>query len=990
MNTKNINIGTQLMLGFAAMLLFVIVLGIVSYQQTNKIQLETETIYNHPLKVRSAIGTLNFDILSMRLGTRDLMLANSNTEKEEAIRLIERSSIDAFEQFKVVDAKYLGPQADIDNAYKAFINWKIAREENTKMVLSGEIEKVKESILSTGTVGSLREQMMAKIKVIDDLTYNKADEIYINSQKLENSLNNKLMLLVACIVLISGIVIYFVIRNISNPINILTDAAKRFHKGDQTARSLYTKRNEFGVLSDSFNMLVESIQETTDLNEKVVSLASLMLSKYDAKEFFRETINALASHTGSQMAAVYLLSDNKQTFEHFESLGLDINSRQSFNANSFEGEFGAAIYSRQVQHIKNIEADTRFTFHTVSGKFIPHEIITIPILTNNEVVAIISLASINIYSNQSIHLIDNIFVTLRARVEGIIAYHKMRKFSEQLELQNRELEVQKIALASQSAALKEQNTELEMQKKQLSEASQLKTNFLSNMSHELRTPLNSVIALSGVLSRRLVKMIPAEELSHLEVIERNGRHLLTLINDILDISRIEAGREEIEIAKFDVNQLVAEIISTIQPQARQKDIELKQTTTTLDLYVTSDANKCRHILQNLIANAVKFTEKGKVEVRSQQNGTNIEISVTDTGIGISEIHQPHIFDEFRQADSSTSRKFGGTGLGLAIAKKYANLLGGTISVKSTKDEGSEFMLTLPFLFEAENRIVDVEKVTVYKQAIKPLISKSVSVSTVKTILLVEDSEPAVVQIKDILDESGYQILVARDGSEALGITSNTIPDAMILDLMMPGIDGFEVLKTLREAEPTAYIPVLILTAKHITKEELKFLKRNNIHQLIQKGDVNRNELLRSVEAMVFPEKLETLRPVPEQQPIGSKPVVLVIEDNPDNMITVKALLSDNFTIIGAVNGNEGVRMAKENRPNLILMDIALPELDGLEAFKTIRSDVVLQYMPVIALTASAMTTDREAILAYGFNAYIAKPIEEKLFFKTINEVLYGK
>lgn len=990
MNTKNINIGTQLMLGFAAMLLFVIVLGIVSYQQTDKIQLETETIYNHPLKVRSAIGTLNFDILSMRLGTRDLMLAVSNSEKEEAIRLIEISVADALDQFKVLDAKYLGPRADIDNAYKAFINWKIAREENTKMVLSGEIEKVKESILSTGTVGSLREQMMTKIKVIDDFTYNKADEIYINSQKLENSLNNKLMLLVACIVLISGIVIYFVFRNISNPINILTNAARRFHKGDQTARSLYTKRNEFGVLSDSFNMLVESIQETTDLNEKVVSLASLMLSKYDAKEFFRETINALASHTGSQMAAVYLLSDNKQTFEHFESLGLDINARQSFNANSFEGEFGAAIYSHQVQHIKNIEADTRFTFHTVSGQFIPHEIITIPILTNNEVVAIISLASINKYSNQSIHLIDNIFVTLRARVEGIIAYHKTRKFSEQLEQQNRELEVQKIALASQSAALKEQNTELEMQKKQLSEASQLKTNFLSNMSHELRTPLNSVIALSGVLSRRLVKMIPVEELSYLEVIERNGRHLLTLINDILDISRIEAGREEIEIAKFDVNQLVAEIISTIQPQARQKDIELKQTTTTIDLYVTSDANKCRHILQNLIANAVKFTEKGKVEVRSQQNGTNIEISVTDTGIGISEIHQPHIFDEFRQADSSTSRKFGGTGLGLAIAKKYANLLGGTISVKSTTGEGSEFVLALPMLFAAENKIFEVGKTNGLKHTIKQVPSKPVFASAVKTILVVEDSEPAMIQIKDILDESGYQILVARDGSEALGITSNTIPDAMILDLMMPGIDGFEVLKTLREAEPTAYIPVLILTAKHITKEELKFLKRNNIHQLIQKGDVNRNELLRSVEAMVFPEKLETLKPVPERQPIGSKPVVLVIEDNPDNMITVKAILSDNFTIIGAVNGNEGVRMAKENRPNLILMDIALPELDGLEAFKTIRSDVVLQYIPVIALTASAMTTDREAILAYGFNAYIAKPIEEKLFFKTINEVLYGK
>ena len=990
MNTKNIKIRTQLVLGFIAMLLFVIGLGVVTYQQTNKIHFQTETIYNHPLAVRTAIGILDFDVVNMRIGTRDLMLANTNTEKVDAIRLIELSAAEALDQFKVLYAKYLGPRKDIDDAYKAFITWKIARELNTSQVLSGEIEKVKESILSTGKVGSLQEQMMAKIKVIDNFAYKKAEELFESSNELKDTLNNQLMLLVACIILISGLIIYFVIRNISNPINELTNAAKRFHSGDRNTRSLYTKRNEFGVLSDSFNVLVASIQVNEELNEKVVSLASLMLSKYEAKEFFRETINALASHTGSQMAAVYLLSDDKKAFEHFESLGVDDNARQSFDAHTFEGEFGAAISSHQVQHIKKIAADTRFTFHTVSGKFIPHEIITIPILTNNEVVAIISLASVSKYSNQSIQLVDNIFVTLRARVEGIIAYHKMRKFSEQLEQQNNELEAQKTELASQSAELTEQNTELEMQKKQLSEANQLKTNFLSNMSHELRTPLNSVIALSGVLSRRLVKMIPDEELSYLEVIERNGRHLLTLINDILDISRIEAGREEIEITKFDVNQLVAEIVSMILPQAKQKNIELSQTSSTPDLYITSDSAKCQHILQNLIANAVKFTETGKVEVRSQQDGTKIRISVTDTGIGISESNQQYIFDEFRQADSSTSRKFGGTGLGLAIAKKYANLLGGTISVKSTKDEGSEFTLTLPFLFEAENRIVDAKKETVYRQALKPMRSKSVSVSTVKTILLVEDSEPAVIQINDILAESGYQILVARDGAEALGITSHTIPDAMILDIMMPGIDGFEVLRTLREAEPTAYIPVLILTAKHITKEELKFLKRNNIHQLIQKGDVNPKELRKSVEAMLFPETAETVKPATKLQITGKKPVVLVVEDNPDNMVTVKAILSENFTIIEAVNGFEGLEMAKKCRPNLILMDIALPELDGIEAFKAIRRDAVLQNIPVIALTASAMTTDREAILSFGFNAYIAKPINEKLFFITINEVLYGK
>jgi len=395
-------------------------------------------------------------------------------------------------------------------------------------------------------------------------------------------------------------------------------------------------------------------------------------------------------------------------------------------------------------------------------------------------------------------------------------------------------------------------------------------------------------------------------------------------------------------------------------------------------------------LQNLIANAVKFTEIGKVEVRLQQTGSNIEILVTDTGIGIAESHQPHIFDAFRQADSSTSRMYGGTGLGLSIAKKYANMLGGTITVKSAEGDGSEFTLVLPIQYEGENKIAGIENGTGFKHVTGQVRVKPAFPSPDKTILLVEDSEPAIIQIKDILAEKGYQILIARDGVEALEIISQTIPDAMILDLMVPGIDGFEVLQTLREAEPTAHIPVLILTAKHITKEELKFLKRNNIHELIQKGDVSRSELLRSVETMVFPEKQETNTPIPKLQPISDKPVVLVVEDNPDNMVTVKAILSNSYTIIEAVNGNEGLRKAKEHRPNLILMDIALPELDGIGAFNAIRSDVVLQNIPVIALTASAMTTDREAILSYGFNAYIAKPIDEKLFFKTINEVLYGK
>ena len=573
---------------------------------------------------------------------------------------------------------------------------------------------------------------------------------------------------------------------------------------------------------------------------------------------------------------------------------------------------------------------------------------------------------------------------------GILAYYKLKKILLKLEQQNSELEVQKTELSMQSTELMQQNSELEIQKSQLGEANRLKTNFLSNMSHELRTPLNSIIALSGVLSRRLSKILPEEESSFIEVIERNGKNLLKLINDILDISRIEAGREEVEISTFNPFNLVKEVIGVIQHQAKQKNVELICTGEEHDVFINSDVSKCRHILQNLISNAVKFTERGKVEILIIQSEKNITITVSDTGIGISEEHLPHIFDEFRQADSSTSRRFGGSGLGLAIAKKYANLLGGTITVKSTPEIGSEFIVSLPINYDAKNRIIETEKHSTYKHAIQQPSFNVTSVTSQKTILLVEDSEPAIIQMKDFLEESGYHLLVAHDGSEALHVLTHTIPDAIILDLMMPGIDGFEVLQTIREAESTTHIPVLILTAKHITKDELSFLKKNNIHQLIQKGDINRSELLSAVETMLTPKSIIPVSFIKMPQVIEGKPVVLVVEDNPDNLITVRSILADKFTVLEAMNGKSGLEMTLEHKPHLILMDIALPDIDGIQTFQAIRKNPEMGQIPIIALTASAMIQDREAILAHGFDAYISKPIDVHLFYKVINEVLYGK
>lgn len=985
MRIKDLKIQVQLISSFAIMIGFVIVLGIVSYLNANKLHEQTATMYNHPVQVRRAIGNLEVDVLKIRLEYRNLMLATTAQERNASLQQIEIASIDASKNFQLIEEKYLGPKSDVEQAYKAFVLWNTTRQQSLKLIESGQLDKVKESIDDTGEIGILREDMLNKIAVIDSFAKGKGDELSSIANQTITKLNQQLLIIIISLILLSLSIAFFLTNLIRKPILDLTIAAEKFKAGDMTVRDINDAHNEFGILSATFNDMVATIEKNATVENKIANIANVMLSEEDARKFFRTSFSSLCTHTNSQMAAVYLLTDDKKFFEHYESIGMDDSSKIKFSATTYEGEFGQVLSTKKLHFVKKIPIDTRFIFQTVSGKFIPREIITIPILAGNNIVAIISLASVRSYSEEAILIINSILDILNARVEGILAYRTMKNFSEILEAQNTELEAQKKEMDAQTKELSEQNRELEMQKNQLKDANKHKTNFLSNMSHELRTPLNSVIALSGVLSRKLVNKISDDEQNYLEIIERNGKQLLMLINDILDISRVESGRVEMEIVNFNCKELVNEIVEILQPMATAKNVNLVAVHSPQDILLTNDAQKCKHILQNLVGNAIKFTDNGQVEICTEIINNRLNIKVTDTGIGIAEKHLPHIFDEFRQADGSTSRRFGGTGLGLAIAKKFANLLGGTITVTSKPDYGSVFTLSLPLIYDIKNKIEETPKI---EEITTSSIIPTKQNSTGKTILLVEDSEPAIIQIKDFLEESGYTILVATNGDLALEIIDKTIPDAMILDLMMPGKDGFEVLKTLRNEEKTAQIPVLILTAKHITKDDLKVLKRNNVHQLIQKGDVQKSELLTAISAMTISEsENKTKEPIKNRKIIG-KPSILIIEDNPDNLTTLKAILGSEFVIFEAMNALDGIEMTKENNPTLILMDIALPDMDGIEAFKIIRRQ--FENIPIIAVTASAMINDKEGILAHGFDAYVPKPIDDKDLFKVINEVLFEK
>ncbi|MDD3490090.1 MAG: ATP-binding protein [Paludibacter sp.] len=675
-------ISSLLLTSIIIQIFFLIVIGVISLMHANDLHKQTEKLYTQPMAVRIAINALKNDITTMRFGTRDMMLARNDEEQSDAEETIAKANADALLQFQVLKSKYTGPASDISEAFDAFNAWSALLHFNNASIKSDRttIDEVKDRVKATGRSGQLRTIMYSKIEIINKTAAENSEKLFLNSEKLKNQLNFELLIALFVILTITIILNYNLLLNIRKSINELTQVAQKLKNGDMSARSNVYTNNEFTLLSETLNELASKIQQNIRISELEKKLASGMLRETNARDFFAEMLPMLASLTNSQIAAVYLLNNETNSYELFHSVGMTKDSILNFSAENPEGEFAMCVITRKIQKISKIPHDTDFTFQTVSGNIIPREIITIPLLVDETVVGVISLASVRKYSDSAEILIYNIHNTLNARVEGVLAYRQLQKFSVRLEQQSCELE--------------EQNKMLEAQKNKLNELNQLKTSFLSNMSHELRTPLNSIIALSGVLNRNLKNKIDDELYSYLPVIERNGKHLLSIINDILDFSRIESGRETINYTQIAPRQIINELCETLQPIASQKNIDLIVSFPDETNKLVTDEKKFRHIMQNLMANAVKFTNDGKVAVTLTQNENKFQIDVTDTGIGIKPEHLANIFEEFSQADSSTSRRFGGTGLGLAIARKYARLLGGDITVQSVPEVGSIFTLFL--------------------------------------------------------------------------------------------------------------------------------------------------------------------------------------------------------------------------------------------------------------------------------------------------------
>ena len=481
--------------------------------------------------------------------------------------------------------------------------------------------------------------------------------------------------------------------------------------------------------------------------------------------------------------------------------------------------------------------------------------------------------------------------------------------------------------------IRERQHELELLSEEAKSASRAKSQFLANMSHELRTPMNAIIGYSEMLTEEAEDLELREFIPDLKKIRTAGKQLLALINDILDLSKIEAGKIELHYENFDVKQMISDVATVSQPLASKNSNQLILNVAEDVGSISSDLTRVRQILFNLLSNASKFTQAGTVELTVARipgdEGDQIQFQVKDSGIGMSPTQINKVFEAFTQADSSTTRKYGGTGLGLAITKKFCEMLGGQISLESELGHGTTFSVRLPYPVkeEAASRGDSADE----KGVTHPVQRGEGHV------LIIDDD--AVVQdlMRSFLVGKGYTVRVANSGPEGLRLARESYPDVITLDIAMPEMDGWSVLSALKHDNALRDIPVMVLTMS---------------------DNRNRGYALGATEYLTKPIDSERLAEVLRKYSRPEHSPILVVEDDPDTRDLLRAILSKNGWIVeGAENGRVALGKVVQSMPAVVLLDLMMPEMDGFAFIEEFRKLPASRNIPVVVLTAKDLTAE---------------------------------
>jgi signal transduction histidine kinase/DNA-binding response OmpR family regulator len=523
----------------------------------------------------------------------------------------------------------------------------------------------------------------------------------------------------------------------------------------------------------------------------------------------------------------------------------------------------------------------------------------------------------------------------RQNQELLRAMAELRKREEELSQLNRELEETNRGVVALYAELDEKADSLQ-------KANELKTRFLSNMSHEFRTPLNSIMSLSRMLLARMDGDLTVEQEKQVTFIQKAASGLSELVNDLLDLAKVEAGKIEVRPSSFEVSDLFATLRGMLRPllvQGSSVALIVEEPEGIGQIY--SDEGKVAQILRNFISNALKFTEQGEVRVSAVQKGHTVTFSVADTGIGIAPTDQERIFEDFVQIESHLQKQVKGTGLGLPLSRKLTELLGGSLSVRSKLGQGSTFTAAIPILYPYS---------TEFPSLLQPIASLEV---TRLPILAVEDHPETLFIYEKHLQESIYQLIPTRTLAQARQVLQQLQPAAIMLDIMLEGQNGWTFLREIKGDETTRNIPVVVITIIDNEKQALA-LGADGF-------------LIKPVDRLPLLSKLSTL--INQNSPQK----ILLIDDDPAYRYLVKQLLVNTpLSILEAANGEEGLELAQHHQPNAIVLDLEMPEISGFEVLKQLKNNPVTQSIPVIIHSSTQLDAESHRRLAKQSIAIIGK------------------
>ena len=804
---------------------------------------------------------------------------------------------------------------------------------------------------------------------------------------------------------------------ISRRVTVIKEIANRVAQGDYSQRATDNSQDDLGDLVESLNNMTDALKTSFDLinasdwrQKGLAALSESLVGNKTLKDVSKEALNQLTAYGNCINGAVYLLEDG--VLKLSQALGLEKNMKPIFEPG--EGMIGQTFLKKNVQIFNDLQ-DDNFTATFAGSTLKIKSIVLLPVMSGRQIYGVIELSSSENFDENSLRYFtesaSNIAVAINAargrekeqrlleetqtQAEELQVQHseleslnteleaqtqKLQASEEELKVQqeelmqiNAELEERSRSLEEKNHLIAERNIEIQKKAEELALSTKYKSEFLANMSHELRTPLNSILLLSRLMAENTEENLSDDQVESARVIQSSGTSLLELIDEILDLAKIESGKMNLEYVPVNISDVAQDIRKMFQPLVREKGLEfnINISNETSDK-IETDRMKLDQVLRNLLSNAIKFTSEGKIDLDiflHQKKKDFIIFKVKDSGIGIPKDKQAVIFEAFQQADGSTKRKFGGTGLGLSISREIAKLLGGELVLKSEPDAGSEFSLSIPVKNlgknipeTAEKKLLDVihtdvdEIISLAQGSDDALKVISQPVHTIpdeieddrnnieeddKVILIVEDDTNFAKALLKYSRRNGYKAVAVVRGDHALEAARKYSPVAILLDVQLPVMDGWQAMEELKSDPAVRKIPVHMMSVLQVKKESM------------MKGAIDFISKPVALDQMT-----EVFRKL--EDALKKSPKVLIVEENAKHASALSYFLS-NFHISLSVENNveDSVKALIENDTDCVILDVGASKGNEYQIIEKIKSYEGLENLPIIIFTGKSLSAGEE-------------------------------